>query len=272
MTVVPITSPDLDAAEVAWFAALCSDDYRYLGVPDGALRSSWAHCSEIVTAAEELGFRNILCPSSYQVGQDTLSFVAGCAPITSTINLLAAVRCGDPVMFFEHKRLYMTKGEVPADGDHVVEFGQAAVLREGSDLTIVAIGLMVGRALEAAEALAADGIEATVIDPRTLFPLDLETIVASVERTGRLLTADEAVVRGGFASYIALRATGKADLTLWHDLAFVAVESVFFATSRNTLRNYYVRAEDVLGTIPNEVPHVQRIRPSRTGADGDVSP
>lgn len=100
MTIVPITSPDLDACEVSWFAALCSDDYRYLGVPDGSLRSSWAHCSEIVKTAEELGFRNILCPSSYQVGQDTLSFVAGCAPITSRINLLAAVRCGEmqPIM------------------------------------------------------------------------------------------------------------------------------------------------------------------------------
>jgi alkanesulfonate monooxygenase len=100
MSVVPIKSEDLDAAEVAWFAALCSDDYRYLGVPDGALRSSWAHCSEIVTTSEALGFRNILCPSSYQVGQDTLSFVAACAPITSKINLLAAVRCGEmqPIM------------------------------------------------------------------------------------------------------------------------------------------------------------------------------
>ena len=100
MTIVPVTSADLDAAEVSWFSALCSDDYQFLGVPDGGLRSSWAHCSEIVTEAEAQGFRNILCPSSYQVGQDTLSFVAGCAPITSKINLLAAVRCGEmqPIM------------------------------------------------------------------------------------------------------------------------------------------------------------------------------
>ena len=100
MTVVPITSPDLDAAEVSWFSALCSDDYQFLGVPDGALRSSWKHCAAIVKEAEKQGFRNILCPSSYQVGQDTLSFVAGCAPITSKINLLAAVRCGEmqPIM------------------------------------------------------------------------------------------------------------------------------------------------------------------------------
>ena len=100
MTIVPITSADLDAAEVSWFAALCSDDYEYLGVPDGRLRSSWEHCSGIVKRAEAHGFRNILCPSSYQVGQDTLSFVAGCAPITSSINFLAAIRCGEmqPIM------------------------------------------------------------------------------------------------------------------------------------------------------------------------------
>jgi len=100
MTVVPVTSADLDAAEVSWFSALCSDDYEFLGVPDGRLRSSWDHCSSIVKKAEELGFRNILCPSSYQVGQDTLSFVAGCAPITEEINFLAAIRCGEmqPIM------------------------------------------------------------------------------------------------------------------------------------------------------------------------------
>ena len=100
MTIVPVTSPDLASSEVSWFAALCSDDYQFLGVPDGGLRSSWDHCSEIVKTAEAQGFRNILCPSSYQVGQDTLSFVAGYAPITDKINLLAAVRCGEmqPIM------------------------------------------------------------------------------------------------------------------------------------------------------------------------------
>ena len=100
MTVVPVTSADLGAAEVSWFAALCSDDYAQLGVPDGALRSSFEHCSAIARKAEAHGFRNILCPSSYQVGQDTLSFVAGCAPITERINFLAAIRCGEmqPIM------------------------------------------------------------------------------------------------------------------------------------------------------------------------------
>ncbi|MGV0816941.1 LLM class flavin-dependent oxidoreductase [Martelella sp. AMO21009] len=100
MSVVPVTSAELNAAEVSWFSALCSDDYAYLGVPDGSLRSSFDHCSDIVKRAEGHGFRNILCPSSYQVGQDTLSFVAGCAPITEKINFLAAIRCGEmqPIM------------------------------------------------------------------------------------------------------------------------------------------------------------------------------
>lgn len=100
MSVVPVRSADLSAAEVSWFAPLCSDDYRYLGVPAGDLRSSWDNTSAIIQKADSLGFRNILCPSSYQVGQDTLTFVAGNAPLTKQINMLAAVRCGEmqPIM------------------------------------------------------------------------------------------------------------------------------------------------------------------------------
>ncbi|MFT4702264.1 MAG: alkanesulfonate monooxygenase, partial [Yoonia sp.] len=100
MTVVPITSPDLDAAEVSWFSALCSDDYQFLGMPDDDLRSSWEHCRDIALTAEKQGFRNILAPSSFQVGQDTMSFVAGMAPLTEKINFLTAIRCGEmqPIM------------------------------------------------------------------------------------------------------------------------------------------------------------------------------
>ncbi len=100
MSIVPITSENLESLEVSWFAPLCSDDYRYLGVPDGTYRSSWENTSEILLAADKLGYRNILCPSSYQVGQDTLSFVAANGPLTEQINMLAAVRCGEmqPIM------------------------------------------------------------------------------------------------------------------------------------------------------------------------------
>jgi pyruvate/2-oxoglutarate/acetoin dehydrogenase E1 component len=120
-----------------------------------------------------------------------------------------AVRCGDPVLLFEHKRLYPTKGEVPV-GQDALEMGSARVVREGGDLTIVAIGLMVHRALEAAERLATEGIEAEVIDPRTLAPLDLQTIVTSVERTGALLLVEEAALSGGFTGYIASEVTREA--------------------------------------------------------------
>jgi alkanesulfonate monooxygenase len=92
---VPIRAEGLDAIEVAWFAPLCSDDFRHLGVPEGHLRSSYAHTRDIVLRAEALGFGNILCPSSFQVGQDTLSFAAAMAPQTQRMNLLTAVRCGE---------------------------------------------------------------------------------------------------------------------------------------------------------------------------------
>jgi alkanesulfonate monooxygenase len=93
--IVPIRGADIDGAEVAWFAPLCSDDYRHLGVPEGDLRSSFANTRDIALRAQSLGFRNMLCPSSYQVGQDTLSFVAAMAPMLDRMNLLAAIRCGE---------------------------------------------------------------------------------------------------------------------------------------------------------------------------------
>lgn len=95
MTVVPVKSADLDAAEVAWFAPICSDDFRHLGVPEDDLRSSWEHTSTVARLADRLGYRNMLCPSSYQVGQDTWSFVSAMAPLTERMNLLAAIRCGE---------------------------------------------------------------------------------------------------------------------------------------------------------------------------------
>jgi len=100
MSLVPIRGADIQGAEVAWFAPLCSDDFRFLGFPEGDLRSSWANTSRIAKRADELGFRNILCPSSYQVGQDTLSFVAAMAPQIQQMQMLAAIRCGElhPIM------------------------------------------------------------------------------------------------------------------------------------------------------------------------------
>ena len=102
----------------------------------------------------------------------------------------AAVRDDDPVLFFEQKSLYATKGEVP-DGEHIEELGKAKVLRQGTDVTIVALALMVPRALEAAERLQSDGVSATVVDVRSLVPLDTQTILSEVAKTGRLVTVEE---------------------------------------------------------------------------------
>jgi len=104
--------------------------------------------------------------------------------------LAAAVRDDNPVLFFEQKSLYATKGEVP-DGEHVEELGKAKVLREGTDVTIVALALMVPRALEAAERLAGEGISASVVDVRSLVPLDTQTILGEVAKSGRLVTVEE---------------------------------------------------------------------------------
>jgi len=105
--------------------------------------------------------------------------------------IAAAIRDPDPVLFFESKSLYATKGEVP-DGEHIVPLGKANVLRQGTDVTICALALMVPRALKAAEILQNEhGISATVVDVRSLVPLDTQTILSEVAKTGRLVTVEE---------------------------------------------------------------------------------
>ena len=116
--------------------------------------------------------------------------VAPSTPADAKGLLLAAIRDDDLVMVFEHKLLYSLSGEVP-EGDEAIPLGVADIKRAGTDVTIVAISRMVHQALEAAEQLAAEGIEAEVVDPRSLSPLDTGTILASVARTHRLVVVDE---------------------------------------------------------------------------------
>jgi len=120
----------------------------------------------------------------------------------------AAIRDDNPVVFFHHYLLTLEHGDVP-EGEHVVPLGQANVVREGGDVTIVALGYMLGQALEAAEQLAAEGVEAEVIDPRTLAPLDTSTILASVEKTGRLVVVDQSTRHGSAAAVIAAEAASE---------------------------------------------------------------
>jgi pyruvate dehydrogenase E1 component beta subunit len=122
--------------------------------------------------------------------------------------LLASIRDDNPVIFVEHKLLYKAKGAVPED-QYTVPLGTADVKREGHDLTIVATSIMVQRALEAAKQLAGEGIEVEVVDPRTLKPLDEETIVRSVSKTGRVLIVHEASKTGGYGGELAAVIAGS---------------------------------------------------------------
>ncbi|SFR00352.1 alpha-ketoacid dehydrogenase subunit beta [Desulfoscipio geothermicus] len=116
--------------------------------------------------------------------------------------LVSSIRDDNPVIFIEHKMLYGVSGEVP-EGEYAIPLGQADIKREGKDVTVVATSLMVHRALAAAETLAAEGVELEVVDPRTLMPFDKETVLKSVEKTGRLVIVHEAVKTGGFGGEIA---------------------------------------------------------------------
>ncbi len=116
--------------------------------------------------------------------------------------LKAAIRDDDPVLVFEHGRLGFTRGEVP-EGDHLVPLGKGVVKRAGGDVTIVAIGAMVPKALAVADELAKDGISVEVFDPRSLVPLDEEGLLASVAKTGRVVIVDEGHLRGGAAADLA---------------------------------------------------------------------
>lgn len=121
-----------------------------------------------------------------------LKVVQPATPADAKGLLLAALEDPDPVMIYEHKILYKMKGHVP-DGYYTTPIGKAAVMREGKDLTIVATSIMVHKALDAAETLAAEGIDAEVIDLRTIRPMDRDTVLASVRKTGRLVCVYEAV-------------------------------------------------------------------------------
>jgi pyruvate/2-oxoglutarate/acetoin dehydrogenase E1 component len=168
--------------------------------------------------------------------------------------LKTAVRDDNPVLFFEHKLLYGAKGaraevgalsptsEVPEE-EYLIPFGQAAIRRNGTDVTIVAKLLMVYRALGAAEKLAAEGISAEVIDPRTLVPFDQETVSQSVQKTGRLVIVDEAPGRGSWASEVA---------AVMAELAFDYLDApITRVTAPNTpvpfapvMERFYVPSED----------------------------
>ena len=131
-----------------------------------------------------------------------LCVVCPATPADNKGLLKTAIRADDPVVYMEHKNLWALEGEVP-EGDECIPFGEARMVREGGDVTIVSWSAQVHVCAAAAERLAADGIAAELIDLRTLWPWDRARVLASVEKTGRLLVAHESVTVGGFGAEIA---------------------------------------------------------------------
>ena len=147
-------------------------------------------------------------PIPWFQGVPGMKIVAPSTPADAKTLLKAAIRDGNPVLFLEHKRLYSLKGEPPTE--EVATIGEAKVVRAGGDLTIATVGASVHHALAAAEALAGEGIDAEVIDLRTLRPLDVATVIASVTRTNRLLVVEEGPLTGGWAGELVARVSEEA--------------------------------------------------------------
>ncbi|HLZ84458.1 MAG TPA: transketolase C-terminal domain-containing protein [Caulobacteraceae bacterium] len=156
------------------------------------------------SGATGAGPEHSTCPEAYVMHSPGLLCCVPSTPADAKGLLKLAIRSDDPVMFFEHRRLYQTRGPID-DAAPVAPFGKAAVRREGRHVTIVAWQMMLNRALKAAEILAAEGLDVEVIDPRTLAPFDFETILASVKKTGACLVVEEGYRRLGVGAEIGAR-------------------------------------------------------------------
>ena len=178
-----------------------------------------------------------------------LKVVMPATPADAKGLLKAAIRDDNPVVFVEHKLLYGAKGPVP-DGDYVTPLGVADVKRAGADVTVVATGVMVQRALAAATKAAERGIDVEVVDPRTLKPLDEATIVRSVEKTGHLVIVHEAVKIGGFGGEIAAM-VAESDAFDWLDAPIVRLGGMDVPVpyNRELERRIVPQEEDILDAI-----------------------
>jgi 2-oxoisovalerate dehydrogenase E1 component len=177
-----------------------------------------------------------------------LVVIAPSTPYDAKGLLAAAIREDNPVIFLEHKMLYPTKGEVPP-GEYVIPIGRADVKRAGRDVTVVATQGMVGKALAAALELEKDGISVEVIDPRTLVPLDEESILASVRKTGRLVVAHEAVKRGGWGAELTALVMEHAFDDLDAPVARVGARAVPMPYNDNLEKAVIPSREDLIAAV-----------------------
>jgi len=193
------------------FATVCFDYFanqasknRYMtGMQEGGQAAGL-----VVRAPNGAGFRaagqHSQCMEQYFMPIPGIKIAIPSTPADTKGLLKYAIRGNDPVIFLEHKLLYSIKGPVP-EGDYVIPFGSADIKREGTDVTVIATQMMVHKSLAAAEKLAKDGISVEVVDPRSLKPLDMKTIMASVKKTKRVVLVNEAPKTGNAMTEIGLR-------------------------------------------------------------------
>jgi acetoin:2,6-dichlorophenolindophenol oxidoreductase subunit beta len=182
-----------------------------------------------------------------------LKIVVPSTPADAKGLLKTAIRDQDPVIFFEHRGLYSTKGQVPVE-EYTIPFGVADVKREGKDVTVVAISAMVQKALEAAEVLQKqDNISLEVIDPRTLVPLDEKAILDSVAKTSRLIVVDEDYERCGMGSEIAAMVAGKGFGSLKAPIKIVATPTVPIPYSKDLERTILPDVTKISGAVREAV-------------------
>ena len=175
--------------------------------------------------------------------------VAPSSPYDAKGLLIAAIRDDNPVIFLEHKLLYLGQTEPVPEQPYAIPLGKAAIRRPGTDVTIVATQMMVQQALQAATRLDGEGISAEVIDPRTLKPLDLDTIVASVKRTNRLVVVHEGWKFGGFGGEIAASVTEAAFDWLDAPVARVGAPDVPMPFNDRLERSVIPSAERIVAAV-----------------------
>ncbi len=199
-------------------------------------------------AASRVAAQHSQCFASWYAHCPGLKVVAPYSAADAKGLLKAAIRDPNPVIFLEHEVLYGQSFEVPDDDDWIVPIGKANILRTGSDVTIVAFSIMVGRALEAADRLAEQGISAEVIDLRSIRPLDTATIVASVKKTSRLVTCEEGFPFAGIGAEIAMQVMEQAFDWLDAPIARVTGKDVPMPYAANLEALALPQVDDIIAT------------------------
>jgi pyruvate/2-oxoglutarate/acetoin dehydrogenase E1 component len=194
------------------------------------------------------GAEHSQCPEALFWSAPGLYVLTPSTPADMKGLLKSAIRDPNPVLVLPHKALLNTTGEVP-DGDHVVPLGKARVARSGSDVTVVAWSVMVGKALEAAKRLAASGIDVEVIDPRGVRPFDFETVLESVRKTGRLVLAHEAPVVGGPGGEVAAVIAERALMHLEAPIRRVGAADVPIPQSSALERSVIPQVDDIVSAV-----------------------